>query len=205
MEITFLPTNTSKRHLHVEQLLQDTYWTLAEDLRLLKRVHKERGFRAPPKRAPETSTSHGYQHGPQRQAWKAKAAATANKKPVCKHRSLSTPPFPGACAACHCQGPVIQGQLPWENTWHASGCCNITPASTTSGSPRIPYPSLPPAWVSQSPLVSCSFNPVLSGCGTDAFGWPTGRGGPNPKLNTRSCANKEGKGKFLPAASGAVD
>ena len=38
MEITFLPTNTSKLHLHVERLLQNTYSTLAEDLRLLKRV-----------------------------------------------------------------------------------------------------------------------------------------------------------------------
>ena len=28
------PTNTSEIHLHVEQLLQNTYWTLAEDLRL---------------------------------------------------------------------------------------------------------------------------------------------------------------------------
>ena len=37
MEITFLPTNTSKIHLHVEQLLQNTYWMLAEDLRPPKR------------------------------------------------------------------------------------------------------------------------------------------------------------------------
>ena len=37
MEITFLPTNTSKIHLHVEQLLQNTYWMLAENLRLPKR------------------------------------------------------------------------------------------------------------------------------------------------------------------------
>ena len=37
VEITFLPTNTSKIHLHVEQLLQNTYWMLAEDLRLPKR------------------------------------------------------------------------------------------------------------------------------------------------------------------------
>ena len=44
---------------------------------------------------------------------------------------------PGACAARHCQGPVIQGQLPWENTWHASGCCNVMAASATAGSPRI--------------------------------------------------------------------
>ena len=29
--------------------------------------------------------------------------------------------------------------------------------------------------------------------------------GPNPKLNSRSCANREEKGKFFPAASGAVD
>ena len=37
MEIGFLSTNISEIHLHVEQLLQNTYWTLAEDLRLPKR------------------------------------------------------------------------------------------------------------------------------------------------------------------------
>ena len=37
VEITFLPTNTSEIHLHGEQLLQNTYWTLAEDLRPPKR------------------------------------------------------------------------------------------------------------------------------------------------------------------------
>ena len=37
MEITFLATNTSKIHIYVEQLLQNTYWTLAEDLRLPQR------------------------------------------------------------------------------------------------------------------------------------------------------------------------
>ena len=31
-------------------------------------VHEERGFRAPPKRAPETGASHGYQHRHQRPA-----------------------------------------------------------------------------------------------------------------------------------------
>ena len=30
-------------------------------------AHKERGFRAPPKRTPETGASRGYQRGPQRQ------------------------------------------------------------------------------------------------------------------------------------------
>ena len=36
VEITFLPTNTSKILLHVEHLLQNTYQTLAEELRLPK-------------------------------------------------------------------------------------------------------------------------------------------------------------------------
>ena len=107
--------------------------------------------------------SHGYQHRPQRQAWNAKAAAAATKKPECKHRSPSTPPLLGACAAHHYLGPVIQGQLPWENTRWPSGCCNIMPASVTTGSPRILYPFLSLGWVSQSPLISCSFNPILSG------------------------------------------
>ena len=88
--------------------------------------------------------SRGYQRGPQRQAWDAKAAAAATtKKPVCEHRSLSTPPLPGACAARHCQGPVIQGQLPRDNARRASGCCNVTLASAAAGSPRICTPPSP--------------------------------------------------------------
>ena len=100
-------------------------------------VLEERGFRAPPKRAPEMGASRDYQRGPQRRAGDGKAAAATTKKPVCEHRSLSTPPLPGACAARHCQGHVIQGRLPQENTWRASGCCNVTPASAAAGSPRI--------------------------------------------------------------------
>ena len=37
MEITFLPANISKLQLRVEQLLQNTYRMLEEDLRLPKR------------------------------------------------------------------------------------------------------------------------------------------------------------------------
>ena len=81
--------------------------------------------------------SRGYQRRPHRRAWVAKAAAAATKKPVCEHRSLSTPALPGACAARHCQGPVIQGQLPQENTRSASGWCNDTLASATAASPRL--------------------------------------------------------------------
>ena len=107
-------------------------------------VREERGFRALPKRAPEMGTSRSYQRRPQRRARDAKAAAAATKKPVCEHRSLSTPPLLGACAARLCQGPVIQGQLPRENAWrlrlvqrHAGLCGHrLTPQL---------YPSLPPA------------------------------------------------------------
>ena len=117
--------------------------------------------------------SRGYQHGHQRRAWNAKAAVAATKKPVCKHRSLSTPTLLGACAAHHCQGPLIQRQLPQKNTRCAAGCCNITLVSATTGSPRVPYPFLPMAWVSQSPRISCYFNPILSEQRTDALRWPT--------------------------------
>ena len=55
---------------------------------------------------------------------------------------------PGAWAARHCQGPNIQGQLPWENTQCASGWFNVTPASAAAGLPCIPIiitvPLLPP-------------------------------------------------------------
>ena len=100
-------------------------------------MREEREFGAPPKRAPETGVIRSYQRRDERRAWNAKAAAAATKKPVCEHTSLSTPPLPGACAACHGQGPRIQGQLPWENARRASGWCNVTPASATAGSPRI--------------------------------------------------------------------
>ena len=120
--------------------------------------------------------SHGYQRGHKRQEWNAKDAAAATTKPVCKHRSLSIHPLPGAYAARHCQDPVIQGPLPRENTWRASGCCNVMLASAAAGSPHIPNLSLAPAWVSQSPLISCYFNPVLSARGTDSFEQPTSRG-----------------------------
>ena len=106
-------------------------------------LRKERGFRAPPKRTPETGASHGYQRGPQRRAGDAKVAAAATKRPVCKHRSLSAPPLPGACAARHCQGPVIQGQLRGENARRTSGCCNVTPASAATGLLRIHTPPSP--------------------------------------------------------------
>ena len=68
------------------------------------RVHEERGFlpclptesRAPLKQAAETSTSCGYQLGPQRPAWIVNAATAANKNPMCKQAcpAFCTPPSP---------------------------------------------------------------------------------------------------------------
>ena len=80
----------------------------------------------------EMGASRSYQLGHQRRAWDAKAAAAATKKPVCEHRSLSTPPLPGACAARHGQAPVIQGQLPQENARRAPQ------AAATSRWPLLP-------------------------------------------------------------------
>ena len=97
-------------------------------------------------------TSRGYQRGPQRQAWDAKAAAATTKKPVCEHRSLSTPPLPGTCAVRHCQGPVIQGQLTRENAWRASGSCNVTlPLRPQARPASVP---LPPPGLSEPELLN---------------------------------------------------
>ena len=144
-------------------------------------VREERGLTVPLKRAPETGESHGYQVGPQRRAWDAKAAAAATKKPVCKQRSLSTPPLPGACAARHCQGPMIQGQLLQEKAQHASGWCNVMLASAAAVSPRIHIPPFPPAGVSQKPQISYSFNLILSERRADTIRQPTRRGRPTSK------------------------
>ena len=159
-------------------------------------VRKERRFRAPLKGAPETGTSHSYQRGLQTPAWDTKAAAATTKKPVCKHRSLSTPPLQGACAAHHCQGPVIQGQLPWENARHASGCCKVMLAFAATGLPRIRTPPSPrPEWArapeSAAPLtLSCLREEQM----------PSGHlhteAGPNPKLDPGSCVKKKRKGNF---------
>ena len=158
------------------------------------------GFRALPKWAPEKGANCSYQCRHQRPAWNAKAAAAATKKPVWKHRSLSTPPLLKAYATRHCQGPMIQGQLSWENTRHSSGCCSITLASASAGSPHILYPSLPPAWVSQSTLISCYFNPVLSGQGTDALRRPTHKGGAKSKAETQELCEQRREREISPSS-----
>ena len=144
--------------------------------------------------------SHGYQCRPQRWAWDPKAAAAATRNPVCKHRSLFTPLFLGACAAHHCQGPVIQGQLPQENTQSASGCCNVMLGSAATGSLYILYPSLPQAWGSQSPLISCSFNPILYERRTDTLRRPTRRGGAKSKAEHQELCEERREREISPSS-----
>ena len=119
---------------------------------------------------------------------------------MCKHRSLSTHPRPGACATRYCQGPVIQGQLPRENTRHASGWYNVTLASAAAGSPCIPYPSLALACVTQSSLIRCSFNPILSGRGTDALRGPACRGGAKSKAEPQELCEQRGEREISPSS-----
>ena len=119
---------------------------------------------------------------------------------MCKHRSLATPPLLGACAAFHCQVPVIQGQLPRENTQNASGCCNVMPVSAAAGSPCILYPSLPPALVSRITLISHSFNPCLSGWGTDALRRPTLRGVSKSKAESQELFEQRREREISPSS-----
>ena len=168
-------------------------------------VREERELRALLKGGPEMDVSCGYQHGPQRWAWGTKAAAAATNKPVCKHRSLSTRPLLGACASRHCQGPVIQGQLPREKARSGSGWCNVMPASAAASSPRTHCPPSPRPERARAPKSAASLTPLCGGREQTPSGDLHADVGPNPKLNPRSCANKKEKGKFLPAASGAMD
>ena len=60
-------------------------------------VRKERGFRAPPKRTPETGASHGYQRGPQRQA--RAAVISADPRDGQETLRLLLPPPRRLCAS----------------------------------------------------------------------------------------------------------
>ena len=119
---------------------------------------------------------------------------------MCKHRSLPTPPLPATCAACHCQGPMIQGQLPQENTWHDSGCCNLMPASAAADSPCIPYHSLLPSLSDTEPPNQWLLNLILSGQRTEARGEPTCRGGAKSKADPQELCEQRRERKISPSS-----
>ena len=76
---------------------------------------------------------------------------------------------------------------------HAGLCrCRLAP-------PPL-YPSLPAAWVSQSPRSSCSFNPVLSGRGTDALRRLTRRGGSKSKAEPQELCEQGREGEISPSS-----
>ena len=107
-------------------------------------------------------------------------------------RSLCSPPLPGS------RDPGTSS--PGEQLGHASGCCNIMPASATPGSPHLPYPSLFLAWMIQSPLISCSFNPLLSGRRTDARERPTCRGGAKSKAEPQELCEQRREREISPSS-----
>ena len=66
--------------------------------------------------------------------------------------------------------------------------------------PPPPYPSLPAAWVSQSPRSSCSFNPVLSERRTDVLRQPTHRGGAESKAEPRELCEQRREREISPSS-----
>ena len=80
-------------------------------------------------------------------------------------------------------------RVPWSRD-NFPGRTHGTPqASATSCQPLSPeaHPAIrnPTPAVSQSPLISCYFNPILSGRESDAFRRPTCRGGATSKAESQ--------------------
>ena len=74
---------------------------------------------------------------------------------------------------------------------HVGLCCRrLTPH---------PYPSLPLAWVSQSPRISCSFNPNLSEWRTDALRRPTRRGESKSKAEPQELCEQRREREISPS------
>ena len=71
-------------------------------------------------------------------------------------------------------------------------CCRLSPHS-------VPIPP-PPAWVSQSPLISCYFNPVLSEQRTDALRPPTRRGRAKSKAEPQELCKQRREREISPSS-----
>ena len=81
-----------------------------------------------------------------------------------------------------------------------TGLCRHAGLCHQSLAPPPLYPSLPVAWVSQNPRSSCSFNPVLSGRGTDALRRPTRRGGSKSKADPQELCEQRREGEISPSS-----
>ena len=100
----------------------------------------------------------------------------------------------------HCQGPVIQGQLPQEDTQHASGWCNAMPASAATGSPCIPYTSLSKAWVSQRHRIAAPLTPSCLSEKHNALRRPTHRSGAKSKAEPWELCEQRRERKISPSS-----
>ena len=106
-------------------------------------------------------------------------------------RSLCSPPPPGSrdpgtTSPGECTAHLRLVQL------HASLCRRRLALH--------PYPSLPPASVSQSPRSRCSFNPVLSERRTDALRRPTHRGGSKSKAKPLELCEQRREREISPSS-----
>ena len=129
----------------------------------------------------------------------------------------------GCC--CRLQKSCVQAQVTLHNAPPGSLCSSPLPGScdpgTTSPGERTAclrlvqhhaslrrrrlappplYPSLSKTWVSQRPRSSCSFNPVLSGRGTDALRRPTRRGGSKSKADPQELCEQRREGEISPSS-----
>ena len=151
-----------------------------------------------------------------------------NSRDGCDPRRLARAPEMGVrCWGCCCrlQKACVQSQVTLHTAPPGSLCSPPLPGSrdlgTTSPGERTArlrlvqrhaglcrrrltppplYPSLPAAWVSQSPRSSCSFNPVLSGWGIDALRRPTRRGGSKYKAETQELCEQRREGEISPSS-----
>ena len=172
-------------------------------------------------------TSRGYQHGPQR--WARAAANSTDPRDGREPRlSAQTPETRRRCKGCCCrhQEACVRAQVTLHTAPPRSLCSSPLPGSRdpvttlpgerTHGAPQVAatsrwplppqarpassVPLPPPAWVSQSPRISCSFNPVLSGRATDALRWPTCRGGSKSKAEPRELYEQRREREISPSS-----
>ena len=170
--------------------------------------------------------SRDYQRGPQR--W-ARAAANSTESRDRREPRLSarTPETGVRCwgFCCRLQKSCVRAQVTPHTAPPGSLCSPPLPGShdpgTTSPGERTARlrllqrqaglcrrrlappplcPSLPTAWVSQSPRSSCSFNPVLSGRGTDTLRRPTCRGRSKSKAEPQELWEQRREGEISPSS-----
>ena len=77
------------------------------------------------------------------------------------------------------------GRIHSEPQAVAMSCQTLLPQACPAFQLWLLCPFLSPGWVSKGALISCCFNPLLSGQGTDAWGQPPARGGAKIKAEAQ--------------------